>query len=347
MHIHVERHLTRREGAIVSRHAAHFRTLTLTSQRRELIMDSIGFIDHMPFPPLKFFYAVVPGELDFQVVRKPDAVIPFFTPHAPPLLASNNHSHGWFSWNVKNVTTLFLKATLQHFEFEGWAPSIDVGPAQDMRPITFPMLCSLRFGYLDDISSLATCIVAPNLAILVLHDVLFCSTMLPYPADTPVTWCNLPRIFRALAPSSTRLSHLALVGFDDCSRDVVDMFFNTVLELTDLVLTLCHPSISTALFQPEARYCIPKAVLPKLSHLNTTFASPTDLARFLLRHKTVPVAPLKRLDVAAGQISAAHSRPGIRSILAVVLELNTKEGMRVFVVGDPKIFLIRPVASGS
>ncbi|KAJ7471949.1 hypothetical protein FB451DRAFT_1559152 [Mycena latifolia] len=364
VHIHLDRHPTRRVGSIVLSNAVRLRCLTLTSQNRDLIMDCVGFFAEIPFHAMELFHVVIPGEMDLQIIRKPDLAIPFFTPYPTVLNAPSKFL--WFSWIVQNVTSLSLKGlgsrerpsmeqmwsilagcreTLRNLDFEGWAPSTDAGSARILAPITFPRLRSLRLGYLDDISSLAACIVAPRLQILVLHDVLFCPTMLLYPENTHITRCNVSRVFRALVPSCTRLTHLALVGVDACARDTVDMLFDAASETTALVLSLCHPSISDRLFQPEARYCTAKAVLPKLRHLTSSLTAPIDFARLLLRHKTAAVAPLKRLDIFQVQLSAAYSRPGICSILAVVLEMNVKEGMLLSVLTPAPKIHVAPVAS--
>jgi hypothetical protein len=176
--------------------------------------------------------------------------------------------------------------------------------------------------------------------------VLFCPIMLPHVESTPITPCNLPLIFRVLAPSCTRLRQLSFVGVVGCPRDAVDAFFSSLSELSVIVLAMCHPNISNALFQPEARYRVPKPIFPKLAHLNISLSRPTDLARFLLRHKTVSVLPLRRVDISVGQFSEAYGRPGTRSILAAVLEMNTREGMAVCLTQDPRIYVVSQVASG-
>ncbi|KAJ7911595.1 hypothetical protein B0H13DRAFT_2009292 [Mycena leptocephala] len=234
--------------------------------------------------------------------------------------------------------------TLQHFDFEGQAPTNDLGPL--IPPITLPALRHLRIGYIDDLSILAACIYAPNLDIFELHDVLFCPVILPHTENTPITPCNLQLIVRVLAPSCARLRQLSFVGVVGCPRDAVDAFFSSLSELSVLVLAMCHPNISNALFQPEARYRVPKPIFPKLAHLNISLSRPTDLARFLLRHKTVSVPSLRRVDISVGQFSEAYGRPGTRSILAAVLEMNTREGMAVCLTQDPRIYVISQVAGG-
>ncbi|KAJ7119628.1 hypothetical protein C8R44DRAFT_878040 [Mycena epipterygia] len=74
----------------------------------------------------------------------------------------------------------------------------------------------------------------------------------------------------------------ALVGVDACARDAVDAFYGILSGLTALALSLCHPTFSDVLFQPEALYRVPVATFPKLSHLGITLTPPADLARFLL-----------------------------------------------------------------
>ncbi|KAJ7640408.1 hypothetical protein DFH06DRAFT_1477919 [Mycena polygramma] len=362
MHVHVHRSPKRHECTIVSSHATRLRALILTSRDRELAMDSVGYFFQMPFRSLAFFHVFVPGQVGFQVIRKPHSADPFFTPSL--LSGPSFRDFLWFRWNVRNVTALILKGlgsadrpfmrhmwkmlhecsgTLRHLDFEGWAPTNDLGSS--ISPVVLQALRYLRIGYIDDMSSLAACIHAPNLDVLVLHDVLFCPAMLPQLESTTIAQCNLPLIFQLLAPSCTRLRQLTFIGVDACPRDAVDAFFGGLPAVIALTLSLCHPVFSDALFQPEARYRVPKAILPKLSHLNVSLSRPTDLARFLLRHKTVDVPPLKRIDVTRRQFSEAYGRPGICDILGVVLKIGSEEGVAVGVLEDPRIYIISQVVS--
>ncbi|KAF8198390.1 hypothetical protein K438DRAFT_2016434 [Mycena galopus ATCC 62051] len=354
MHIHVGRLQQLHEGALISSHAARLHTLTLTSHDREIAMDYVRYFSQIPFKSLALFRVFVPGQIDIHLVRESDSVVLLFTPCSIP-----RNGYRDFVWlrrlRAHDLTVLVLKGlgsterpslrqmwnilhessgTLQHFDFEGWAPTNDVGLL--ISPINLPALRQLRIGYIDDITSLGACIYAPNLDIFALQDVLFCPAMLPYPEDRTIVQCNLPLLFQFLAPSCTYLSQLSLVGLAACARDATDAFFSGLSELTVLMLTLCDPTFADALFQPEARYRVPKAVFPKLCHLNISGAPQTDLARFLLRHKTVSVSPLTRLDITNMQFSEAYGRVGIRSILAVVLEMNSREGMAVYLVNDPR-----------
>ncbi|KAJ7675491.1 hypothetical protein B0H17DRAFT_131595 [Mycena rosella] len=115
VHIYVDCQPTRCVGNIISHNAPCLRSLTLTSQNRELILDSIGFVPRMPFHSMELFHAAVPGGLNFQVVRQADHAVPFFTPYptSPYLDAPGYHDFLRFSWNVQNVTSL---------SFEGLSP---------------------------------------------------------------------------------------------------------------------------------------------------------------------------------------------------------------------------------
>ncbi|KAF7361399.1 hypothetical protein MSAN_01173000 [Mycena sanguinolenta] len=339
MHFHAGRLQQRHESGIISSHAPRLRTLTLTSYDREIAIDSVEYFSQMPSHSLQFLRVFVPGEIDLHIVRGGNfagrslfcAIIPYGTGSRDFLC--------FRQLNAQNITALILKVErCSILTLRGWAPTNDLGSL--IHPIRLPLLRHMRIGYIDDIAGLVACIYAPNLDVLVLHDVFFCPAMLPYTEGTTVSQTDLPLVFQFLAPSCMRLRQLSLVGVAACARDAVDAFFGTLFELTVLVLNLCHHSFSDALFQPEARYRVPKAIFPKLAHLNISGAAQTDLARFLLRHKTVSVLPLKRLDITFAQFSAAYGRPGIRSILAVVLEMNSREGMAVFLVNDPRIIAV-------
>ncbi|KAJ6510576.1 hypothetical protein C8R45DRAFT_964551 [Mycena sanguinolenta] len=360
MHLHAGRLQRWQESGIISTHAARLQTLTLTSYDREIAMDSVNYFSQMPTHSLQFFRVFVPGQIDMHTVRGGNFAGPLFWPNTSTG-ASFRDFLCFSRLNAQNVTVLILKGsrsnerpslaqmwnilhecsgTMQHFDFEGWAPTNDLGSL--IRPIKLPALHQLRTGYIDDITGLVACIYAPNLDVLVLHDVFFCPgpAMLPYTEGIAVSQTDFPLVFQFLAPSCMQLRQLSLVGVGACARDAVDAFFSTLSELTVLVLNLCHRSFSDVLFQPEARYRVPKAIFPKLAHLNISGAAQTDLVRFLLRHKTVSVLPLRRLDITFAQFSAAYGRPGIRSILAVVLEMNSREGMTVFLVKDPRIIAV-------
>ncbi|KAJ7186870.1 hypothetical protein C8R46DRAFT_1184706 [Mycena filopes] len=364
IHIDIFRHLTRPEADIILQHAAHVETFVLTSYETELALETVGYLAAMPFPSLEMFNVVVPGKLQFEVHRSagraPTSESPFQTPYpTPPALRSpSNRDFMWSRWSAHRVTSLTLKglnsatrpslkdmrqildeckSTLRNLDFEGWAPPSDISTPV-VSPVALPALRSLRLGYIDDMSRLVESITAPALQNLVLHDVVFLPVALPHLEDTPIVPCDLPRIFRALAPSIAHLRHLALIGLEVCARPAMDAFFQSMPALRVLALNRCHPSLPAALFQPEARYRAPQPVLPRLEHLSTTLVRSTDLARFLLRHRTlagegasgsVTVAPLRRLDITTRQFEAAYQRRGIRDILAVVLEMNSRDGMLV------------------
>ncbi|KAJ7446907.1 hypothetical protein B0H11DRAFT_2290342 [Mycena galericulata] len=92
-------------------------------------------------------------------------------------------------------------------------------------------------------------------------------------------WVAFPE--RTVMLHCTRLRQVTVVGVDACGRDTVGTFFRALSSLNKY---------------PTA--------------LNITLTNPTDLVRFLLRHKTVPVSPLKRIDLTEMQFSAAYERPG-------------------------------------
>ncbi|CAK5277979.1 unnamed protein product [Mycena citricolor] len=232
--------------------------------------------------------------------------------------------------------------TLCHLDYEGWAPLEDSEPEE--RTVTLPVLRNLRLAFIDDIAALASCIVAPALLNFTLHDVLFCPTLLPVVDRRAATLRDeIAAVFDSLGRSScTTVTRLRLVGLGHCQRSDVDTFFDRMPNLTDLEISLCDRVYQEALFQPESCFRLPRIVFPILSSLTTTLVRPTDLARFLLRHKTLAsaVKPLKKLDVTQKQIADAYARPGICSILAVVLEMSCKEGMLVSATQDPRIYVV-------
>ncbi|KAJ7216283.1 hypothetical protein B0H12DRAFT_1329512 [Mycena haematopus] len=351
-------------SAIISSHAARLHALVLVSHDRKIAVDFVGHFSQIPFQSLQYFHVFVPGQIEFHVVRGANSAVPMFTPYPTAFNGLSSREFLCFrQLNAQNVTTLVLKGltfnerpslrhmwnilhecsgTLQLFDFEGWAPINDFGPL--IHPIRLSALRNLRIGYIGDITGLAACIYAPNLHFLTFHDVSYSPTMLPYLEGTSIAQTNLALVFQFLAPSCVKLCQLSLVGLAACARDAVDAFFSTLSELAVLVLNFCHPTFLDALFQPEARYHIPKAIFPKLSRLNLSSAPQTDLARFLLRHKAVEaVLPLERLDITFEQFWAAHGRPGIRSILAVVLEMNSREGLAVYLFQNTPIVAVLPI----
>jgi hypothetical protein len=66
-----------------------------------------------------------------------------------------------------------------------------------------------------------------------------------------------------------------------------------------------------------------------------TESLPTDLGRFLLRHKTLAVAPLRRVYLTAEQEDAAYEPT--RTILGVILDMCIDEyGLEVISLQPPQ-----------
>ncbi|KAJ6632529.1 hypothetical protein B0H10DRAFT_1977691 [Mycena sp. CBHHK59/15] len=363
LHINVIHHLQRHEGDIVGHNAERLCRLSLTSSDREIGLSSMEYLGGIAMPLLESFDALVADEINLTVTRKPNPATPFYVPPFTPhrLTAPVSRTFFWSPWKAQNLTSLCLKGlgpgetpsvrlmwqilsgcklTLVDFHFEGSAPSGINGRLEVVLvPVVLPALRTLRIGYLDNFLGLLSCIYAPNLRALCLHDALFFPTIRLPPARSTVTQPNLALVFELLSPSCTHLLELRLVGMDACPRATVDTFFGTLSRTTFLAISSCHAVYTDALFQPEARFRVPKVVFPRLHHLDVSLTDPVDLSRFLLRHKTVTVPALKQLYIPQRMASLSTGGTGIFSI---VLDLClTHFGTSLTVLRDPPVHLIR------
>ncbi|KAJ7262669.1 hypothetical protein B0H12DRAFT_304560 [Mycena haematopus] len=262
--------------------------------------------------------------------------IPF---RLPAVLSAVDGGVQWSSWNAASITHLSLngltcvsrpsmesmwhilegcKATLQTFEFKGWAPSWDNNNS-GLKPVDLPMLRYLELFWMDDLSALAGLICASDLRGLVLHDGMVITN--PYEDETEdFVECDVPRLLEYLRPSCGGLEDLTLNGVNDCPRSAFDRFFASMPDLLSIVLCAVSCEVMDAVFQPECRFRLPRdVVFPQLEHLSVTEIDPSDLGRFLLRHKTLDVAPLQSVYLTSAQVAEAYGPT--RSFLGVILDL--------------------------
>ncbi|KAJ6631536.1 hypothetical protein B0H10DRAFT_1938400 [Mycena sp. CBHHK59/15] len=224
---------------------------------------------------------------------------------------SRRNDFVWSQWNAQNITSLtrsgmlkpmyqismsdmlniltVCQSTLRQFDFQGAIP--DVSEGEEYSEITLPILKSMRLGYLGEIWYLPALISAPGLETLVLHDTLASPTTTQTLYDTDDdSKDNLEYLLGTLIRNCKHLRSFTPVAMDECLRDVVDLFFSELSELVHLSLLDADSNFSDALFQPEAQYTVPRIISPKLESFSVSYVPPTDLARFLLRHKTVDIA---------------------------------------------------------
>jgi hypothetical protein len=274
----------------------------------------------------------------------------------PFCLPAVNGGVQWSSWGTAGLTHLYLngltgaarpsmeglwhmldgcKDTLESFEFKGWAP-LWTDENSLLNPVDLPMLRSLELFWMDDLSALSGLIHAPGLRHLILQNGMAITN--PYSSDDdPVDFaaCDVSRLLECLAPSCGALKHLYLYGVRDCSRSAADRFFADMTALALIVLCQVDAIVTDAVFQPECRFRVPRdVILPKLAHFSVTDVLASDLGRFLLRHKTLPVAPLRTLCITAEQERAAYEPT---SILGVILDVCVEDdGLQVAVAQAPQ-----------
>ncbi|KAF8147754.1 hypothetical protein K438DRAFT_1779855 [Mycena galopus ATCC 62051] len=231
-------------------------------------------------------------------------------------------------WNILEG----CKSTLQTFEFKGWAPSWD-DENSVLDPVDLPMLRYLELFWLDDLSSLAELISAPDLRCLILHNGMVITNPYSYEDNTAEFGdCDVPRLLEYLRPSCSGLQDLTLNGVRNCPRGAVDRFFAAMPDLESIGLCSVGGTFMDAFFQPECRFCVPRdIVLPNLEYLSVTDMAPSDLGRFLLRHKTLPVAPLRSLYISVEQELAAYEpTPSFLGVIIDMCPVLNKSAYRPF-----------------
>ncbi|KAJ7689044.1 hypothetical protein B0H17DRAFT_1135323 [Mycena rosella] len=336
--------------ALPSIHAPEFALLALHAHRIRKLLFVCA--DPAPFPTLlgclaaempeleAFFMLVYPGKAaEFTVRLAPSqgggpsrAVGPFRLP------ALADTGVRWSIWGTTNITHLKMnglahaarpsmeslwhilrgcKSTLETFEFQGWAPLWDDATSV-LAPVVLPLLSALELFFLDDLAPLAVLIHAPDLQRLTLSNGRRCQNpyLLEEDEDEDEAECDVPRLLEHFSACGSALRQLFLYALPPCPRSTIDAFFASLPSLDSLMLFETDTVFQDALFQPECRFRVPRdAVFPVLSHLAITDTAPSDLTRFLLRHKTLPVPPLLSVYMSAGQYRAAYEPD--RSTLAL------------------------------
>lgn len=218
------------------------------------------------------------------------------------------------------------RSTLETFEFCGLAPVYD-DPNSILAPVVLPLLQNLVFFFLDDLAPLAGLICAPDLRSISISNGNRCVNPYPIEEGTEIVDCDMPRMLEHLSASGAMLQQLFLYCVPPCPRNTVDRFYAALPALDTIMLFETDAVFRDALFLPECTFRTPREpILPLLSELAITDTVATDLGRFLLRHKTQPVAPLKSLTMTYGLYDAAYEAP---SILGYILDMCIAGGLRV------------------
>ncbi|KAJ6510545.1 hypothetical protein C8R45DRAFT_964471 [Mycena sanguinolenta] len=337
------------EFALLVRNAHRIVTLGLLCADMDQMPTLLGCLQ-VAMPALQLLRVVVRSRATEFTLRLTPGGWSTTLPATPFRLPAVDGGIQWSNWSAAGLTHLSLngltraarpsmqnlwhmlnscKATLQTFEFKGWAPSWTDGNS-GLTPVNLPMLRYLELFWMDDISALAALISAPDLRCLVLTDGMVITN--PYSSDDDpedFSDCDVPRLFESLGPCCRGLEDLTLNGVHNCSRSDVDRFFATMSDLESIVLCAVAPSVTDALFQPETRFRLPRdVVLPQLAYLSVTDIIPSDLCRFLLRHKSLDVAPLQSVYLTAEQVAEAYEPT--RSFLGAILDMCVADdGLRV------------------
>ncbi|KAJ6552051.1 hypothetical protein DFH09DRAFT_1499064 [Mycena vulgaris] len=279
--------------------------------------------------------------------RRSQDVVPFRL----PMLADTGVR--WSTWGTSNITHLHMKglprearpsmeslwhiltgcySTLEMFNFEGYAPMWD-DENSVLQPVVLPMLWEVNLFFVDDLAPLAALLVAPGLERLTISNGKRCVN--PYPLEDEVNFvdCDTPRLLEHFGAGGIALRDLFLYGLSGCPRSTIDHFFASLPNVDRIILFEPDETFQAAFFQPECRYrVLHDALFPRLSHISVTTTLPSDLGRFLLRHKTLPVMPLQSLYITHDQHCAAYEPA--RSILGMILDVCvTETGLQVQCVG--------------
>ncbi|KAK7028320.1 hypothetical protein R3P38DRAFT_2935367 [Favolaschia claudopus] len=262
----------------------------------------------------------------------------------------------WRNWDTSGITHLYLNGlspaarpsmedlwhilngcrnTLQVLEYKGWTPFWH-GPESVLRRIKFPRLRQVELLWMNNICPVAGLIFAPNLQVLKLQNGLKIGN--PYPWEGPYEEhdprfpkTNIVHLLECLEPSCGALQHLSLYGIKDCPRSAVDSFFASLPALDALIFFHVCPSIEDALFQPECRYHpSTQVIFPQLRSLSIPKADVSDLGRLLLRHKRLPVAPIRTLYVMEDMETALKEK----TIHTIIEACKEESGLTMTVVGQ-------------
>ncbi|KAJ7472056.1 hypothetical protein FB451DRAFT_1471207 [Mycena latifolia] len=314
------------------------------------------------FPALEWFHLGVPhGEgAEIVVRRAPSRPSQDVTPLRLPTLMDT--SVRWSTCATTNITHLRInglarnarpsmeslwhifagcKSTLELFEFRGSAPVWE-DENSVLEPVVLPRLCMLVLLFLDDLAPLAGLISAPNLYRLDLFNGRRCLNPYTIDEETDDVDCDVPRMLEHLRVSGSALIQMYLYCMPPCPRSTVDRFYAALPALEDITLFESDAAFQDGLFQPECRFRTPREpVFPLLSYLMITDTVASDLGRFLLRHKTLPVAPLRHLYMTYNQRDAAYEPT--RSILGYILDMCIEDdGLRVICAEAPRPVLPNP-----
>ncbi|KAF7328913.1 hypothetical protein MVEN_02521100 [Mycena venus] len=347
------------EFALLMRNAHRIITLELPCSDMEQLPTLLGCLP-MAMPALQIFRIAARSRatraMEFTLRLTLDADLPTFQriPFRLPVIDAGVQ---WSSWGTAGLTHLSLnglpraarpsmeglwhmlvgcRSTLQTFEYKGRAP-LWADENSVLHPVELPMLRSLELFWLDDISDLVGLISAPGLSFLSLQNGMVMTNPYSVEDDTAdFADCDVPRLLEHLLPNCGALEHLSLYGVRNCPRNAADRFLAALSAVDSLVLCEAGPAIMDAVFQPECRFRIPReVVLPNLAHLSVTDMLSSDLGRFLLRHKTLPVAPLRTLYLTTDQEDAAYDPT--RSTLGVILDMCVGDsGLEVIPLQAPQ-----------
>ncbi|KAJ7773671.1 hypothetical protein DFH07DRAFT_990264 [Mycena maculata] len=348
------------EFALLACNAHRIRKLVLVCSDPQYVPGLMGCLtEAMPALETFMISANPDNATEFTVqIAAPDARERCAPEDQPPfrLPAVRDNAVCWSTWATANVTQLSFnglqrdtrpsleslwhiltgcKSTLQTLEFKGWAPLRD-DENSVLEPVVLPMLYDLELFFVDDLSPLAALISAPGLLCLTLQNGRIIQNPYSVDEDTDFVACDVPSMLGHLSASAGSLLYLYLYALDDCPRSAVDSFFASMPNLYSIMLCEADEAFQAALFQPESRFRVPQEIVfPVLADLSSTSTLPSDLGRFLLRHKTLPVAPLQSVFVTDDQLTAAYMPT--RGILGVILDLCMVEhGLQVISVAGPR-----------
>jgi hypothetical protein len=348
-------------NALLRPYAHRFRSLHVKA--------SAGFLANllwtamdMPMPRLKTFDTIISNTSRLGVTRKIVSIDENVN-IIPPVYRHN--SVDWGSWNTTGLTALTLDTTrlwnqpdlddihhalastchtLQHFEYQGLVPYVNVTEVGTRLPLKFPVLRSLAVIGHDNMLPLLQLMNISALDSLTLRD------FMTYPTSNLTEQTDIYGIAPTFDPDGlfqvikrwTSITHLEISGIDDLPSDNLPPpallnYIKSLNQLSSLVLygIGAATSIAYTLFMHDPAE---KPLLPKLTRflLAINDVSPEDdLCDYLIARRHHRLPRLQRLS-----INLDYARH-LNALDRIGLLLNGSDD--IFILHDPVVGKYIPI----
>lgn len=360
--IHATRHFNSWEkDALLLPYAHRFRFLHVKASAGSLA-NLLWMAMNMPMPRLETFDTIISNASRLSITRK-IVTIDENASIIPPVC--HHHLVDWASWDITGLTTLTLDTTrlwnkpdldgiyhalattcntLQHFEYQGFAPRVNDTEVDTRLPLEFPVLRSLTVLCRDNMVSLLRLMIIPALDSLTLRDFMIYPTSAvtdPIDIDELILFFNPDGLLQVIK-QWTSITHLDISGIDDLLSDDLSPpellnYIKSLNQLSSLVLygIGAATSIAYTLFMHDLTE---QPLLPKLSYflLGINDVSPDDdLCDYLVARQHHKLPRLQRLSLNMDYVRHLDELGRI--------ELLLDASDNIFVFADPDVGKYIPI----